>query len=209
MGLTRGRVVSAEGAVRISEVHPEGPFRVRSRAWVEAHEAAQQIETDARLAADDLLKRASREADALRGQALREGQAEAEAAVAAQWLALKQAEERWIQGHEEDLFGVARLLAERLLLRELAVNPGTIVDLARQALMPLRRARQLRFHVHPEDAEPLRQGLASLGLNADRIEVNLDPSAPRGAVHISTEFGAVRAELAPQLDRLLAALRSP
>lgn len=209
MGLTRGRVIAADGTTSLHGEATEISVRILPREHVEAHEAARHIVIQAQQAAKKIQQQAEQEAEALLARARNEGQAEAEAAVAAKWLTLKQAEERWHRERESDLFGIARLLAERLLLRELSLNQDTIVDLARQALMPLKRARQLRFSVHPEDVEPLRQGLASLELNVDRIEVTLDPTAPRGAIRIFTELGAVRAELAPQLDRLLTALRAP
>jgi len=211
LGLTRGRILPAEGAALLPTVlaPPTRRAALRPRAWVEAQEAAQQIEAAARAAAQALLAQAQGEATRLRQEALREGQEAAELELTARWLALKQAEERWLQGREGDILAVARLLAERLLLRELEVRPATIVDLTRQALAPLRRAGRVAFHVHPEDAGPLQSGLLALGLNTDRIEVNSDPAAPRGSVRITTELGAIRAELAPQLDRLLAALRAP
>lgn len=206
MGLKPGRVVVGGGGVGV----PSAPARgaLRRRGWVEEQEETQRRCAELRAEAEATLEQARREAERLRDEARGEGQQRAEAAVAARWMALKQAEERWMAEREGDLLAAARLLAERLLLRELEVHPEAILDLARQALAPLRRARQLQFLVHPLDAEPLRQGLSALGLTADRIEVTLDQTAPRGAVRIRTELGSVRAELAPQLDRLLAALRS-
>lgn len=207
MGLRRGQVRPAEGAVSLRE--PPRPRRtLRAPEWVASLEEARGIEEQARAAAQATLRDARAEAERIRQEARREGQQAAELELATRWLALKQAEERWLAGREGDLLAVARLLAERLLLRELEVHPAAIVDLTRQALAPLRRASRLDFHVHPEDAGPLRDGLGALGLNADRIEVHLDPTASRGSVRIVTELGAVRAELAPQLDRLVAALRA-
>ncbi|MCS6901101.1 MAG: FliH/SctL family protein [Myxococcales bacterium] len=207
MGLRKGRIQWAEEAEALRE--PPRPRRIlRAPEWVASLEEAHAIEEKARASAQAMLQEARAEAEKIRQEARRQGQLAAEQELAARWLALKQAEERWLASREGDIFAVARLLAERLLMRELEVHPSAIVDLTRQALAPLRRARHLAFYVHPEDATPLRDGLSALSLNADRIEVHLDPTASRGSVRILTELGAVRAELAPQLDRLLAALRT-
>lgn len=210
MALTRGRVVSAERAADATTV--VGPARwqgLRRAALLEAREHARSLLEEARARAHEAQREAHDEVERLRASAARDGMADAEAAAAARWVELKRAEERWLREREGDLLGVARLLAERLLLRSLELDPRTITDLARQALAPLRRARQLNFHVHPDDAEALRAGLGASGHDADLIEVHLEPTASRGAVRIVTELGSVRAELAPQLDRLLAALRAP
>lgn len=211
MGLTRGRVLpAAEAHTSLASLAPLAPpSPLRRAAQVQAHDRALALVAGAHEEAAATLRAAADEAAALRKRAVAEGQAEAEAALAARWVDLKRAEETWHQQREGDLLAVARLLAERLLLRSLDLDPRTITDLTRQALAPLRRARRLLFSVHPDDAEALRAGLASLGHDAALIEVHLEPTAPRGAVHIVSELGSIRAELAPQLDRLLAALRAP
>lgn len=211
MGLRRGRVVSEAGEA--GAVGLQGPpartSGVREAAVLEARAQAAAMLAAARDEAERVRGEAASDAARVRASAERAAVAAGEAALAARWLELKRATSAWEREREGDLVGVARLLAERLLGRALEVDPRAIVDLTRQALGPLRRARRLQISVHPDDADALRAGLSSLGHDADAIEVHIEPTAPRGAVHVVSELGAVRAELAPQLDRLLAALRGP
>ena len=208
MGLTRGRLVADAGGAVIGG--PEArPSALRRAEAMEARAQAAAVVAAAHTEAERVRAHAIGEATRVRQEAEQQALAAGEAALAARWVELKRAEQIWEREREGDLLAVARLLAERLLGRALETDSRAIVDLARQALEPLRRARRLQLSVHPDVADALRAGLASLGHEARSIEVHLEPTAPRGAVHVVSELGSIRAELAPQLDRLLAALRGP
>ncbi|HEU4535613.1 MAG TPA: FliH/SctL family protein, partial [Polyangiaceae bacterium] len=128
-------------------------------------------------------------------------------ALAAGWLRLRSAEAEALRAREGQALAVARLLAERLLGRALALEPALMADLARAALATVVRARRVVLRAHPADADSLRQHLHHLGLDAAAIEVHDDPERPRGGLRAETDLGTLDADLAPQLDRLVDALR--
>ncbi len=208
MALTTGRVIREEESLRATRVPPEPRAgRVLSIEEVSAHDQAKALVEAAEHAAATLRASARAEADRVREAAEREGRLAAEAALAARWLQLKEAEAQALAAREDDVLAVARALAERLLGRSLEIEPFTMVSLAREALGAVRRARRVRLFVHPEDAPVLQAHLPDLGLEASLIEVHLDPTCPRGGLRADTDFGSLVAHLAPQLDRLIAALR--
>jgi flagellar biosynthesis/type III secretory pathway protein FliH len=203
-----GRVIRQDEALRATRVPPEPPAsRVLLAAEVAAHEQAQAIVEAAEHAAATLRASARAEVERVREAAEREGRLAAEAALAARWIQLKIAEDQALAAREADVLLVARALAERLLGRALEVEPLTVVSLAREALGAVRRARRVRLFAHPDDAPVLQAHLPDLGIEASFIEVHLDPTCPRGGLRADTDFGTVVAHLAPQLDRLIAALR--
>jgi flagellar biosynthesis/type III secretory pathway protein FliH len=176
-------------------------------AEVAAYDQARAVLEAAEQAAAALRARAEAEVAQVREEAEREGRLAAEAALAARWIQLKNAENQALAARESDLLLVARALAERLLGRALEIDPTTVVFLAREALGSVRRARRVRIFAHPDDAPVLQAHLPDLGLEAALIEVHLDPTCPRGGLRADTDFGSLTAHLAPQLDRLIAALR--
>ncbi len=153
------------------------------------------------------LEEAHQHAASARAEAEREGRAAAAAADVAARLRLRSAEARGLAASEGLVLYVARLLAERLLGRELASEPGLMVDLAREATRAVVRARRVTLHAHPADAEALRGRLGELGLHAAAIDVRPDLERPRGGLRVETDVGVLEADLAPQLERLVDVLR--
>jgi flagellar biosynthesis/type III secretory pathway protein FliH len=217
MPLKRARVLSAAETEAASEAEPSsGPIsagpptrRMLPSDLVRAHDECESLVAEARRQAAALVAEARGEAAAIRAQAAREGREEGASALAAAWLRFRTAEAGALREREEHVLMVGRLLAERLLGRTLALDPAAIVDLAREALGAVVRARRVALHVHPDDAEPLRGRLAELRLDAATIDVHADPSRPRGGLRAETDLGTLDADLAPQLDRLVDALRRP
>jgi type III secretion protein L len=181
--------------------------RVVPAALVAAHDEAREVLARARAQADLLVGEARDAAGSARAEAEREGAAAAEARLAAGFIRLIQAEQSWARDREQGLVDVARALAERLLGRALELDPSLVADLAREALRSVARARRVALFVHPDDEAPLRARLGELGLSAHVLEVHVDPSRPRGSLLADTDLGTLDAQLAPQLDRLVSALR--
>lgn len=208
MRLSRGRVLETPAGPG-SPGPPSGPptQRVLPEALVRAHAEAETIVAEARQRAEAIVSEARQKAASARAEAEREGREEGTAALTAAWLRLRSAETRELAGREEQVLMLGRLLAERLLGRALSLEPTLMVDLTREALAAVVRARRVSLYVNPEDAETLRRHLGGLGLDTAAIDVHADPSRPRGGLRAETDLGTLDAELAPQLDRLVAALR--
>lgn len=208
----RGRVVAAgeaRGAPALREVDQDAPtrqHRIISAEVVAAHEEAQRLLMQAQRAAAQIVEEARAEAEQVHAQREREAAARAEAELAARYLRLRQEQQGWLQEQQGLVIEIARALSERLLGRALALDPSMVVDLAREALRSVARARRVALFVHPDDEQPLRAQLGELGLSASVLEVHVDSSRPRGSLLADTDVGSIDARIAPQLDRLVAAL---
>lgn len=208
MALTRGRVIASAGPVE-RRATPRDAARGApiDRSVVEASHRAEAIEARAREEAAAIVAEAEAKAGSARADAERAGRVEGASKLAAAWMRLRDEEQRAAQRNEERVIAVGRALAERLLGRTLALEPSAIVDLAREALGAVSRARRVTLAAHPDDAATLRENLADLGLDGAAIDVVVDDTRPRGSLRAETDLGTLDADLAPQLDRLVAALR--
>lgn len=112
-----------------------------------------------------------------------------------------------LEERESTIIDVARALAERLLGRALALDPGLVVDLAREALATASRARSVELRAHPDDAVILRARLAELALTASDVTVVDDATRARGALLAETDLGTFDADPALALERLADVLR--
>lgn len=212
MTLASGRVVKASELDEVERVAPSARQslprgRVEPSALVDAAERARAVLQAAEERAREVLESARAEAAGVRLRAEEEGRADGAAAVAAQAIALSsreaQADERQLDRWVE----LGRLLAERLLGAELALDPGRVVGLARQALDETRGARQVKIVAHPADLALLERSAAALGLEPSAARFEPDAQRARGNLRIETEIGVLDADLAPQLERLALKLR--
>jgi flagellar biosynthesis/type III secretory pathway protein FliH len=176
------------------------------RAVLDGHAERAAILQRARKEAEALLDQARRDAAGEREAARRDGLADGAAALAARWLALEAREGASDALALERTTALARVLAERLLGAELALAPERVALLAQQALREARGARRARILAHPEDVAPITAALGNFGFEAGALEVRADLTRARGNLRLETELGVLDAELAPQLDRLLARL---
>lgn len=213
MTLARGRVlrpeVDASGTtvVPVSAGTPVARGRVASGAIVAAAERAARIVAEAEERARAIVAEASLAAEGARAQALEEARAEGAANVAAAWLALRTDEAARDERDLDKTVGVARIVAERLLGETLSLDPSRIAAIARQALAQARLARRVVIVAHPDDAAALDRQKGDLGLEGAAVEIHADPARARGSLRLDTDLGTLDADLAPQLDRLVAALR--
>lgn len=211
MTLSRGRVIPASELGEATAVKgerrglPRG--RVAPREVVEAADRARELVAAAEQRAAAILEEAEREAAQVRLRAEEEGRAEAAAQVAARALALADLEARADARQLDRSVDLARILAERLLGEQLALDPGRVVALARQALGEAHGARRVTIVAHPEDVAVLERSLDALGLDPGTTRIQADTSRARGNLRLETDIGVLDAELSPQLERLALKLR--
>lgn len=209
-----GRVVRRSVPMQpVSQDRPAGPptatpaGRLVGRQVVEEAAHAQQLIEQARQQAAAILLEAEQERARLEHDAQREGLAQGTAMLAASWVKLRAADAAADRRNEERVIEVARVLAERLLGEALRTEPATITSLAREAMRQLRRARRIAIEAHPQDADALRASLAELQVDPDVVEVADAPERRRGDLRVVSDLGTLDAALAPQLDRLVEAIR--
>ena len=148
---------------------------------------------------------------AARAEGLREGRAEALAAVAPALEALSGAVEAVraeqaaradrLEAHAVDL---ALFLAERVLGGALAVEPERVVEAVRGALRGIVERERVTVLVHPEDLELVRDamdGLRTVLGGIEHCEVQAERRISRGGAVVRTQDGDVDARVETKLQR--------
>ena len=95
----------------------------------------------------------------------------------------------------EQLARLATAVAKQVIRRELRMDPAQVIAVMREtvSLLPA-AARQVRIHVHPEDAAVIRECLAAPG--GDRAWSLLeDPVMTRGGCLVTTDTAQIDARL--------------
>jgi flagellar biosynthesis/type III secretory pathway protein FliH len=183
-------------------------WRRITREEMEGRERAAAIVRAAQAEAEATLGRARTEAASAAAGALAEARQDADAELTARWVALRDEEQKRVEGGRETVIALGVALAERLLGASLQLDPGRIIEVARGVLAEARGARRARIDAHPVDAAVLREKLAAVpGLDVQTVEVRDDAALARGELRLHTDVGTIDARLAPRFERLAAALR--
>jgi len=107
---------------------------------------------------------------------------------------------------ENDLVNLALTVARQLVRRELRIDPSQVIAIIREtvALLPA-AARDVRVHLHPEDAAVVRQCLAET--SAERAwSIVEDPVMTRGGCRVTTETAHIDARLDTRINAVIAAI---
>ncbi|HHC71663.1 MAG TPA: flagellar assembly protein FliH [Thiotrichales bacterium] len=106
---------------------------------------------------------------------------------------------------EEELVTLAVAVTRQLVRRELRTDPGEVVGVVREALSLLpASARNVRLHLHPEDAELVRAAL-TLGEEEERAwRIVEDPLQGRGGCQVFSDHSRVDASVETRLAQLVA-----
>jgi flagellar assembly protein FliH len=107
---------------------------------------------------------------------------------------------------ERELLTLALALARQIVRRELKTDPTQIIGIIREAITALPvAARDVRVHLHPEDASVVRQNLAPT--ESERAwQIVEDPVMARGGCQITTATSRVDARLETRLGAILSEL---
>ncbi len=102
---------------------------------------------------------------------------------------------------EEDVVMLAVAIARKLLHREIAVDPESLLGLVKAALQRIDARELHRIRVNPEDASALEKALNG-PQSQRRIEISVDPSLERGAAIFETTRGNLDASIDTQLKEI-------
>jgi type III secretion protein L len=195
---------------KIVKGSPEEGRRIEAEVY-EAGERARalvvQAEADARKIRDD----AEADRERLRAEAVAAGREEGLASAAAALAGAARERDRRLAAVERELVALAVDVARRILGRELALDPESVVGIAREALVAARGRRELTLRVNPADAAAVRGAPALLAgalAPAAAFAIREDPAVPPGGALVETEAGLVDARLETQLAALLRALEA-
>jgi flagellar assembly protein FliH len=107
---------------------------------------------------------------------------------------------------EQQLLSLATLIARHVVRRELKTDPAQVIAVIREtvALLPA-SARDVRVHLHPEDAAVVRERLAAT--TADRAWTIIeDPVLTRGGCKVTTDTALIDARVEKRLNEVIAAV---
>jgi flagellar biosynthesis/type III secretory pathway protein FliH len=173
---------------------------------LQAQEAADKLLQEAQARADRLLEEARHEADRQRESAQREGYEAGIAQAARQAVSIAIAEAELDQRHQLRSVELARALAERIVGRSIELAPNLIEEMAEAALAEVRGARRIRFVVHPNHQQALRDALSSAQLGPMVVEVASDAGLGPADFELHTDVGRLDARLDTRLQALTRAL---
>src|SRR5579864_7263069 len=105
---------------------------------------------------------------------------------------------------EKQLLELALAVGKQLARRELAADPAQILGVLRECLeqLPL-AAREIRVHLHPEDAAIVRERLAAPA-NERAWTIVEDPTMARGGCVVRTETSRIDARLESRINTVIA-----
>jgi flagellar assembly protein FliH len=104
---------------------------------------------------------------------------------------------------EAELTNLALTVARQLVRRELRIDPAQVIAIIREtvALLPA-SAREVRVHLHPEDAAVVRERLAAT--TSERAWTMIeDPVMTRGGCRVTTESAHIDARLETRINTVI------
>lgn len=107
---------------------------------------------------------------------------------------------------EQQLVNLSLSIARQLIRRELKTDPAQVIAIIRETvgLLPV-AARDVRVHLHPEDAAVVRERLATPA--ADRAWTIIeDPVMTRGGCRVTTDTAQIDARLETRIGTVISAL---
>lgn len=107
---------------------------------------------------------------------------------------------------ERELLTLAMALARQIVRRELKTDPTQIIGIIRDAIAALPvAAREVRVHLHPEDALVIRDHLAPT-MHEPAWTIVEDPVMARGGCQITTATSRIDARLETRLNSIVSEL---
>ncbi len=106
-----------------------------------------------------------------------------------------------IERTDADLARLSIAIAEKILNRQVQIDPEALTGLTRAALERLNGKTVQCVRIHPEDRAAVEEAIAPRpGSRAIRVEA--DASLARGALLFETSYGVLDASIATQLDEI-------
>jgi flagellar assembly protein FliH len=107
---------------------------------------------------------------------------------------------------ESQLVSLAVAIARQLVRRELKTDPAQVIAVVRETvgLLPA-AARDVRVHMHPEDAAVVREKLAVTGPDRAWTIVE-DPVMTRGGCRVATDTAQIDARLETRIGAVLSSI---
>jgi flagellar assembly protein FliH len=105
---------------------------------------------------------------------------------------------------EKELLHLALAVGKQLARRELRIDPAQVIGIIRESLSQLpAAARDVRIHLHPEDAATVRARLAQ-PTNERAWTIVEDPTLTRGGCMVRTENSQIDVRLESRVNAVIA-----
>src|SRR5579863_356806 len=106
----------------------------------------------------------------------------------------------------KELLHLALAVGKQLARRELRIDPAQVIAIIRESLAQLpANARDVRVHLHPEDATTVRERLAA-PCNERAWTIFEDPTLTRGGCLVRTETSQIDVRLESRINAIVTAL---
>jgi flagellar assembly protein FliH len=107
---------------------------------------------------------------------------------------------------EQQLTLLALTVGKQMVRRELKTDPAQVIGVIRECIGRLpAAARDVRVHLHPEDAKVVRELLATPGTEQRAWNIVEDPALTRGGCIVRSETSQIDARLDARLNAVVAA----
>ena len=105
---------------------------------------------------------------------------------------------------EKILLQLTLTIGKQLARRELRIDPAQVIAIIRESLQELPvTAREIRVHLHPEDASIVRERLTA-PVNERAWTIVEDPTMARGGCIVRTETSRIDARLESRINTVIA-----
>jgi flagellar assembly protein FliH len=105
---------------------------------------------------------------------------------------------------EKSLLQLTLTIGKQLARRELRIDPAQVIAIIRESLQELpTAARDIRVHLHPDDASTVRERLTAPS-NERAWTIVEDPAMSRGGCVVRTETSRIDARLESRINTLIA-----
>jgi flagellar assembly protein FliH len=105
---------------------------------------------------------------------------------------------------EKTLLQLTLTIGKQLARRELRIDPAQVIAIIRESLQELpTAAREIRVHLHPEDAAIVRERLTA-PVNERAWTIVEDPTMARGGCVVRTENSRIDARLESRINTVIA-----
>jgi type III secretion protein L len=173
---------------------------------------ARELLQKAQLEAETILRKAEEESTKQRQTGYESGYQEGLAQTTELLVKARTEQDQFLKNANRDLMDLAFKIAEKIIGKQLEMEPETIIAIVKQAMQTVRQSKQLTIRVHPEDAKLLKENEEELQETLGRqriLDVVEDKKVQRGGCIIESEIGTVEAQLHTQLERLKKILLQP
>ena len=173
---------------------------------------ARELLQKAQQEAESILQKAEEAAQKQRQNGYDTGYQEGLAQTTELLMKARLEQEQFLKNANRDLMDLAFKIAEKIIGKQLEIDPDSIISIVKQAMQTVRQTKQLTIRVHPDDAKRLKANEEELqeALGRQRfLDVVEDKKVQQGGCIIESEIGTVEAQLNTQLERLKKILLQP